>query len=149
MDVTLGTCDECVEGYLWSGGYRRIVRDSRMVYAHKWVWENANGPVPEGLEIGHKCHNPACWRLSHLEAITHAENMRQRSERQTHCKHGHEFTPENTGRYGNDNRRRCKACARQRYHDNKLRDRLDDALSEGLRMFPKPHPLEASSYYGG
>jgi hypothetical protein len=35
----------------------------------------------------------------------------------THCKNGHEYTPENTGRTSTGHRR-CKACARQRYEAN-------------------------------
>lgn len=147
MEETLGPCSECAEGYAWSGGYRRIVRNSKMVYAHRWAWEQENGPVPEGLEIGHRCHNPKCWRRDHLEAVTHAENMRQRSERQTHCLRGHEFTAENTGRYGNDNRRRCKACARGYYHGRKQNALLNELLTEGLLMYPKPDRREAETYY--
>jgi len=34
-----------------------------------------NGPIPEGIEIDHLCRNRACCNPSHLEAITHEENM--------------------------------------------------------------------------
>ncbi len=36
------------------------------------------------------------------------------------CRHGHEFTPENT-RTASDGRRHCRACARASYHRNKNR----------------------------
>lgn len=39
---------------------------------------------------------------------------RQRPQDQTHCKNGHEFTPENTYRWGKTNSRSCRACNRVR-----------------------------------
>ena len=34
------------------------------------------GPVPEGLELDHRCEQPLCWNVSHLQAVTHEENSR-------------------------------------------------------------------------
>lgn len=121
-------CVECIEGYEWAGGYRRIVRNGRMVYAHRWSYEQAYGPIPDGLEIGHLCHNPKCWEPTHLRAMTHAENMAMRRERQTHCKYGHPLSGDNmtisTGR------RRCKTCARERWHRSKPNRALRVALTQ-------------------
>jgi hypothetical protein len=42
----------------------------------------------------------------------------------THCKHGHEFTPENTYTAPNNGQRQCRACMRRRsreYHDRQKR----------------------------
>lgn len=66
--------------------------------AHRWAYLAAKGPIPAGLEIDHLCNVPACINPAHLEAVTHAENLRRRSVRQTHCVHGHEYTEENTRR---------------------------------------------------
>ncbi len=87
--VTLDDCIPCTVGYDQVGGYQRICRDGVLTYAHRWAYEQVHGPIPTGMEIGHLCHNPSCWNPNHLKAMTHAENMRQRSERQTHCKRGH------------------------------------------------------------
>jgi hypothetical protein len=50
-------------------------------YAHRWVWEAVNGPIPKGLVIRHRCDNPPCFRLSHLEIGTVADNNWDASER--------------------------------------------------------------------
>ena len=50
-------------------------------YAHRWVWEAVNGPIPKGMVIRHKCDNRVCFRLSHLEIGTVADNNADASER--------------------------------------------------------------------
>lgn len=60
--------------------------------AHRVAYESVFGPIPDGLEIDHLCRNRACINVSHLEVVTHAENMRRAFERRTHCKHGHKYT---------------------------------------------------------
>ena len=51
---------------------------TKMVRAHRLVWEAANGPVPEGRYVLHNCphgDNPKCIRLEHLWLGTHQDNM--------------------------------------------------------------------------
>lgn len=87
--------------WLWTAsknrdGYGQFRFGNTMVRAHKLFWEQNNGQIPEGMELDHLCRNRACIRLDHLEPVTHQENMARLSSGVTHCKRGHEFTPENT-----------------------------------------------------
>ena len=42
--------------------------------AHKFSYEEAKGEIPEGMEVDHICHNPACVRPSHLRLATKKQN---------------------------------------------------------------------------
>jgi hypothetical protein len=39
--------------------------------------ERAHGKVPAGLELDHLCRNRDCVNHAHLEAVTHATNVRR------------------------------------------------------------------------
>lgn len=97
-------------GYgLWSGPAGHPIK--RMTVAHRWAYYAANGKIPAGLELDHLCNVRGCINPRHLEAVTREENMRRRSERQTHCKWGHEFTPDNTYIHIKNRSRVCRRCA--------------------------------------
>ena len=67
---------------VWTGptagaGYGVISHKNRLAYVHRVSYELSNGPIPSGLEIDHLCEVKLCLEPSHLEAVTHAENMRR------------------------------------------------------------------------
>lgn len=97
-------------------GYVLFTLDSHKVYAHRYMYEQIVGPIPEGMHLDHLCRNRWCINPEHLEPVTNRENWLRGENhmvaqmRQTHCKRGHEFTPENT--LWNNAHRYCRACAR-------------------------------------
>ena len=70
----LGGCFEWTAG-CFRKGYGKFGVDGKMVQTHRWVWEYANGPIPPGKQINHKCDNPKCVRLDHLKEGDHQSNM--------------------------------------------------------------------------
>lgn len=90
---------------------------------HHLVLFAFEGPRPTGLEIRHLDGNPGNNALPNLAYGTRSENTldavrhgthRNPGSEKTHCKHGHEFTTENTYvdpiRHG----RQCRTCRRDR-----------------------------------
>jgi HNH endonuclease len=73
----LGPC------WVWTGAkssplpYGVLSVDGRQVYAHQFALRLAGIPIPEGLEPDHLCEVHGCVRWTHLEVVTHAENMRR------------------------------------------------------------------------
>jgi hypothetical protein len=115
----------CIDIRNGSGG-----KSNRQV--HRVSYEEFVGPIPEGLQVDHWCHSrdpyacirpcihTLCWNPEHLRLLTPAEHRALRNSpgrpRLTHCKRGHEFTPENTYIYprGSRNMRTCIACREAR-----------------------------------
>jgi hypothetical protein len=67
-------------------GYGRVHmhlddKHRRQLTASRWVWLMANGPIPDGMVVRHKCDNPPCFRLSHLELGTVADNNNDAAQR--------------------------------------------------------------------
>lgn len=61
-----------------SGGYGAFSVRGVDQRAHRASYVIFKGPIPKGLHVLHRCHNPTCVNPAHLRAGTHKENMAER-----------------------------------------------------------------------
>jgi hypothetical protein len=114
-------------GSINTGGYGRVHFAGENTYAHRVAYTLRYGAIPTGLQIDHLCRARSCVNPAHLEAVTQAENLRRGISpfainwRAGKCKHGHEFTPDNTYIRRDNGRRQCIACSRQRKRERRAR----------------------------
>lgn len=98
--------------------------------AHRLTYTHFIGEVPDGLDLDHLCRVRSCCNPWHLEPVTRWVNanrgLRATGYRDSHCKNGHEYTPENTRM--KSGYRRCVVCLRS--HQRAERQRRRDAQKE-------------------
>lgn len=68
-------------GSIASGRYGSFFIGGRRVAAHRYVYEHFNGPIPDGLDVLHRCDTPRCVNPDHLWLGSHKENMEDRNEK--------------------------------------------------------------------
>jgi hypothetical protein len=109
--------------WLWTGcengrGYGVVFLNGTKTYVHRYLYELMVSTIPEGMELDHLCRTPACVNPTHLDAVTHQQNMRRHGATKTMCKHGHKYTPENTYFRPGGSRycRRCQMGRCQEYY---------------------------------
>jgi hypothetical protein len=110
-------------GALRDGRYGAFSPEGRrgsLAMAHRWIYEQMVGPIPEGQQLDHfVCARTSCVNPDHVRPTSARENTVRSTGpaainlAKTHCKNGHEFTPENT-RILSDGERRCRTCVRER-----------------------------------
>lgn len=108
-----------------SSGYGKFLVVYVYYHAHRWLYEQINGPIAAGLNLDHLCRVRQCVNPSHCEPVTQMENLHrsplmqarwaEKRARQT-CPHGHDYTPENTyvSRRGERSCRECRRTASRR-----------------------------------
>lgn len=109
-------------------------RTTRKVY--RMVLESFIGPCPVGSEACHRNDDPADDRLENLYWGTRSQNLfdmvrndKHHNAVKTHCKKGHEFSPENTQirKRGKGTARDCIACM-QVYNETRAVRRNGETL---------------------
>ena len=128
-------------GHILPNGYGRIGVNGARFMAHRYAWQMARGPIPDGMYVCHKCDVRRCVNLDHLFLGTHDDNMRDAAEKMRwpwngsdRCRRGHLLTPDSVyvytrtvvTRLGNERvwtYRHCKVCLlaskRRLYHARK------------------------------
>lgn len=108
--------------WLWTAslveGYGRFYRfGSINAKAHRFSFELAAGPIPDGMLVCHTCDNRKCVRPEHLFLGTPSDNMRDAVQKgrlvtptagrapHVFCRRGHPLTPENRVSKGG-----CRIC---------------------------------------
>lgn len=130
--------DDC---WLWAGGLTRggYGGFSGLRHlgqrAHRIAYQLAVGPIPDGLDLDHTCHDPStctardecphrrCCNPRHLEPVSRKENVERSGgvsaglASRTHCPQGHEFMADNTFIEA-DGSRRCRECKNANWRKN-------------------------------
>jgi hypothetical protein len=68
-------CWNCTSHKPNSNGYPVKRHLGRFIHLSRYVYLTQKGPIPEGLVVRHKCDNPLCINLGHLELGTQLDNI--------------------------------------------------------------------------
>jgi hypothetical protein len=106
--------------WIWHGashtgtGYGVVVYKGKQTTVHRAMYQLITGrALSQDMEVDHICNTRLCINPTHLQAVSHAENMRLGRERRTHCRAGHEWNDTNT--YATTVKRRQGGTREQRY----------------------------------
>ena len=115
--------DECWPflSSIGKSGCGRFFYQGKCRDAHRIGYELMIGPIPDGLDLHHRCENRLCVNPAHLQPATksyhHSElspgHIAYINKRKTHCPYGHELSPDNCVAFALPYRK-CLTCARRR-----------------------------------
>lgn len=118
--------DDC---WIWNGPFRSSDKTKYGIFftynngkqitngAHRYIYEQLIGTIPNGLVIDHLCNTPSCVNPNHLNATTQKENVLRsnglsaKNARKTHCPQGHPYDEINTSVSKTNGSRTCRKCS--------------------------------------
>ena len=128
-------CWDWVGGTI-NGGYGRMWYNGKQRLAHRAMYEQLHGPIPDDLQCDHLCRNRLCVNPAHMEIVTQRENILRgqgiaaKHARRTHCSSGHPLSGDNLVvarlRYGS---RICRICNNARERATSRRPRASQRVT--------------------
>ena len=125
-------------------GYKNVRKNGirKNWLAHRWVWVELRGPIPDNLPLDHLCRTPMCVNPNHLEPVTTAVNNQRAvpfRATKTVCNHGHDLTlPNAIVPYKNAKCRLCMNTFRKAYRARNIERvrEIERASKERRRLNP-------------
>lgn len=99
-------------GAIDSSGYGNIQYNNKVWKAHRLMYTELVGEIPEDKQLDHLCRVRKCVNPDHLEEVSQQENLRRGIYWQTlktHCPSGHKYDSANTI-INKNGHRVCRAC---------------------------------------
>ena len=98
-------------------GYGQIRTPERLWLAHRWVWTNLVGPIPDGLDLDHLCRNHPCVNPDHLDPVPRLVNLSRGYRNYTPggpCVKGHDASFRHRSPNGQTYCRECRSLGKKK-----------------------------------
>jgi hypothetical protein len=146
------------------GGYTYFWFEGKSRLAHRFIYEQMVGPIPDGYQVDHLCHardsscpanrdcpHRACVNPAHLEPVPPVVNVLRstglaaKNAVKTVCANGHSLTKGNTYVYPSGERgcRACRVEANRRFRD--ARHPVRKPAAANRTHCPQGHPYDEAN----